>query len=241
MNDIVIEISDAVLTRFPGIRCGGFAAANLPRDEATLGSLAPDSDRIRAALASDGVNLETITQDDRIASWRTAIQGSGLKAAKVRGSAEQLARRYLRGDRIGGPGLVRSYCAFSALFVAPLGGYDVDRLPSRRIDLRHARTDDTFDPLGGDPSSMPLLPTVPVYAAGHVLLCWMLNVRDSATTALTDATSHALFLTEALTPTQANASTQAIEALRDHLHRAGADVGPIAWNDARGQVVIAAT
>jgi len=235
-SEILLQIASDVRDRFPEIRCGGFRTSSIPAiDEHAVGV---DGELIRSELRAQGLTLDSITQDPRIAAWRSAIQGSGLKAAKVRGSAEQLVRRYLRGDSIGGPRLVRIYCSVSAKAVAPLGGYDVDLLPSCPIQLRFAQPGDRFEPLGGKASDMPLTPTIPVYAAGDTVLCWMFNVRDAMATALSDATTEALFVTEALTPAQAESSIEALTILRGLLSVAGAHVGPIKWNDAEGRLSI---
>jgi DNA/RNA-binding domain of Phe-tRNA-synthetase-like protein len=235
-NEILIEITPDVRDCFPEIRCGGFRASGLSvLHEKTV---VLSDDEIRSALTSQGISVDTVTQDRRIGDWRAAIQRCGLKAAKVRGSAEQLVRRYLRGDSISGPPLVRLYCGASAYSVAPLGGYDVDRLPSLEIQLRFSQSGDAFQPLGGNIADMPLKPSIPVYAAGNEVLCWMFNVRDSVATSLSEATTQALFLTEALTPAQANASTEALATLRRLLCEAGAQAGPVAWTDQSGRLSV---
>ena len=233
-NFIMVEIASEVRDRFPEIRCGAFRALGLDVIDSQAFKL--DDAAVRDALASQGLSIETVTQDSRIAAWRAAIQACGLKAAKVRGSAEQLVRRYLRGDRIGGPALVRMYCGVSAKAVAPLGAYDVDRLPSAPIQLRFARPTDMFEPLGGNVADMPLAPTIPVYVAGDQVLCWMFNVRDAQATALSDSTREALFLTESLTPLQTESSAEALTSLRELLEMAGANVSPIAWNKGDGRI-----
>jgi len=235
-NEIAVEIASEICERFPGIRCGGFRASGL--NVIDMHAVETDDAAIRGTLTSKGLSIETVTQDSRIAGWRVAIQACGLKAAKIRGSAEQLVRRYMRGDSIGGPAIVRMYCGVSARTIAPLGGYDVDRLPSLTIQLRFARPTDKFAPLGGNVADMPLAPTIPVYATGDQVLCWMFNVRDACATALCDTTTKALFLTEALTPLQMESSTEALAMLRTLLETAGADVSPIAWSDSDRQLSI---
>lgn len=235
-NDIVLDISAALRAQFAGIRCAGFRAAGLRALD--LHEAIPDAATVAAGLAAKGLHAETVTLDPRIAAWRSAIQVCGLKAAKVRGSAEQLVRRFSRGDNIGGPPLVQVYCAASATAVAPLGGYDVARLPTSRIELRFAESGDMFDPLGGDASAMPLAPTIPIYAAGTAVICWMFNVRDARTSALTAETDEALFVSEALTPLQCDASAEALRILASTLREAGASIAPITWDDA-GRVIFA--
>ncbi len=115
--------------------------------------------------------------------------------------------------------------------LAPLGGYDVDRLPPDEIELRLARPGrDAFVPLGG--GDMPLTDKVAVYASGPTVLCWAYNCRDSRETCLTEDTDTGLFLGEAVTARQHAALRAALEDLAARLSAAGADVGDIAYADA---------
>ena len=228
-NGITLTVAPDVLGRFPELACGGFLTDRL--DSANV-SQSPSYESIRESLAGEGITIEEITAEPRIAAWRAAIQASGVKASKFRGSAEQLARRVLRGGSVEAPPLVDLYCRLSALHLAPLGAYDVDRLPGTNIELRHARSGDSFEPLGSGVEVMPLAAAVPVYAVGDVVLCWLFNVRDSARTSLTPSTRRALFLSESLNPAQRQASDQALGALREALLTAGANAGGIVWTTA---------
>lgn len=227
-ESFALTIAADLRDRFPGLACGGFVALDIPL---TGSPPAPAYEMIRQSLESEGITLDEIASEPRIAAWRSAIQSSGVKASKFRGSAEQLARRVLRGGGVDAPPLIDLYCRISARYLAPLGGYDVDRLPGTRIELRHARVGrDSFQPLGAEAGDMPITGTIPVYAAEDVVLCWLFNVRDSAITALTPATRRALFLSEALTPLQARASIDALTALRRALLEWGARAGEICWS-----------
>ena len=226
---MTLTVAPDVLGRFPELACGGFLADRL--NDAAV-SPAPPYESIREALSGEGITVEEIAAEPRIAAWRAAIQASGIKASKFRGSAEQLARRVLRGGSIEAPPLVDLYCRLSARHLAPLGAYDVDRLPGSDVELRHARSSDSFGPLGSGAEVMPLTAAVPVYAIGDVVLCWMFNVRDSALTSLIPSTRRALFLSESLNPAQRQSSERALNALREALLNAGADAGEIVWTTA---------
>jgi len=117
-EEIHLEIAPDIQQRFPEIVCGRFIVEDGPNvtDVDFL-----SYDEIRAALTGEGITIEGIAKDPRIAAWRTAIQSSGAKPSKVRGSAEQLGRRVLRGGAITAPPLVDLYCRCSARFLAPLG------------------------------------------------------------------------------------------------------------------------
>ena len=232
---IHLEISDEIRSRFPSIAAGGFIATGLQDLE---GVGLPDENQVRAQLEKEGLAIETITADPRIAAWRDAIRDSGLKASKVRGSAEQLVRRILRGGELSAPPLVRLYCLVSARFVAPMGAYDLDRLPATTIHLREPEPGDSFDPLGASPDEMPLTPDVPVYAIGSIIVCWMFNVRDAKSTALVETSDRAVFMAEALNEPQLEAARSALEELRSILDHAGAVTGDIAWTGTDGSCLI---
>ena len=127
--------------------------------------------------------------------------------------------------------LVDLYCEVATRHLAPLGGYDVDRLPAEDIELRLARPDgDSFAPLGG--GDMPLADRVAVYASGSTVLCWAYNCRDSRDTCLTEDTDTGLFLGEAVTARQHRALRAALDDLAGRLSAAGAEVGEVVYADA---------
>jgi DNA/RNA-binding domain of Phe-tRNA-synthetase-like protein len=68
---------------------------------------------------------------------------------------------------------VNLYNACSMRNVAPMGAYDVARLPGSKLDLRLANPDaDRFDPLGSDAAAFPLNDKLIVYAVGGEIMCW---------------------------------------------------------------------
>ena len=131
--------------------------------------------------------------------------------------------------------LVDLYCEVATRHLAPLGGYDLDRLPPQDIELRLAGADDVFAPIGG--GDMPLTDEVAVYASGPTVLCWAYNCRDSRETCLTEDTDTGLFLGEAVTARQHAALRAALEDLAERLSAAGAGVGRITYADAERQRV----
>jgi len=117
--------------------------------------------------------------------------------------------------------------AHSLRIRAPVGAYDLARLPPEPMQLRPCRPDsDRFHPLGAPAYRYPLLPRLILYASGEKILCWGLNHRDSQRTALT-ATSHdvAIF-SEAAFASQHAACTAVIAAVREQLQQAGGDCSP---------------
>ena len=230
-----LVIAGEVAGRHPDILVGGVLATGL-RAAAAAAPALPD-DTAQALVAQD-VTIELVADHPIIKDWRSAIASCGLKPSTYKSSPEQLARRTLKSGPVRtGLDLVDLYCEVATRHLAPLGGYDVDRLPEGQIDLRTARAGDSFDPLGG--GEMPLTDRVVVYAAGSTVLCWAYNCRDSRETCLTEDTDTGLFLGEAVTVRQHDALRQALDDLAARLRSAGADVGDVVYADAeRPSIVI---
>ncbi len=235
-RSITVGITSPVLARFPAVTVAAFGVTGLREFDAA--GLLAGAEEIRRQLQAEGLTIETILQDRRIAQWRDALRACGIKASDFRGSAEQLVRRTLRGEEIEAPPMVRFYCEASARNVAPLGAYDADRLPGNVVELREARPDDRFTPLGGRAEEMPLRREVIVYACGPEVVCWAFNVRDSALTSLSAQTDNALFVSEAVTDVHVDASVRALRELRVAFINAGLSPTPIAMTDGMPEIAI---
>jgi DNA/RNA-binding domain of Phe-tRNA-synthetase-like protein len=231
MTEIRIAIDRAVLERFPECRVGGFLAGGL---RAAAGRLKLEgAETLAAPLTVQGVSVESISEEPRIREWRKAYQAIGVKPSTYKSSAEQLARRLLKGSWISTPlPLVNLYSSVSVEHLTPMGAYDVERLPDPSVVLRFPREGDVFHPLGGRPEDMPLRPDVVIYASGSEVACWAFNHRDSMKTCLHADTDLGLFMAEAVAPIQYDALDAAFAELARDLREAGADVGELTYVDA---------
>jgi DNA/RNA-binding domain of Phe-tRNA-synthetase-like protein len=230
MPSFSVSIAGEILERHPGVLVGGLQASNL-RATAAAVAAAPFPDDTAQALVNQDVTIELVADHPLVRDWRAAISACGLKPSTYKSSPEQLARRTLKSGPVRtGLALVDLYCEVATRHLAPLGGYDVARLPAPAIELRLARADDAFAPLGG--GDMPLTDKVAVYAAGSTVICWAYNCRDSRDTCLTEDTDTGLFLGEAVTERQHGALRIALADLAARLAVAGAVVGPVVFADA---------
>jgi DNA/RNA-binding domain of Phe-tRNA-synthetase-like protein len=229
MPEPSLRIAGEIGERHPDILVGGLLATGLRG--VTPPPLPGDTAQ---ALVSQDVTIELVADHPLIKDWRSAIAACGLKPSTYKSSPEQLARRTLKSGpvRTGLP-LVDLYCEVATRHLAPLGGYDVARLPSVDIGLRLAEpASDTFAPLGGRDGDMPLTDRVAVYAAGSTVICWAYNCRDSRETCLTEETDVGLFVGEAVTARQHAALRAALDDLAARLATGGAKVGPVVFADA---------
>lgn len=227
MADVELLIAPGVLERHRDLTIRAFEATGL--GAASSAVVSPSAESIRRRLAEEGVTTETLSSHPAIAAWREAIGRCGLKPSRYRSSAEALARRFLVGEGVATPiTLVNLYCAVSAYHLAPLGAFDLDRLPEgEAVELRLGRpATDRFVPLGGVEGSMVVTDRVVVYAAGSTVLTYAFNHRDSAETCLTASSARACFLGEATTAEQDGRLREALAELRGRLELAGALLGP---------------
>ena len=215
---VEVSIADQVRERFPEVLVGGLVVTGLH-------ALQPGS-WVRPDSVSAGPDHENVQ------AWRQAIGACGLKPSRYKSSVEQLVRRYGKGELIhSGITAVDLYCDVSARNVSPFGGYDLDRLPEPRVEMRTPRPDDVFNAIGGRGDEFPLLDDVVVYGCGSTVMCWAWNHRDSADTGLQDDTKDALFLGEAAYAVQHDGLRAAVADLADTLRGAGVTVGPAAFAD----------
>ena len=231
MTEIRIEIDPAVLEQFPDCRVGGFLARGL---RAASGRLKLEgAETLAAPLTVQGISSEDLSEEPRIREWRRAYQAIGVKPSTYKSSAEQLARRLLKGSWISTPlHLVNLYSAVSVKHLTPMGAFDVERLPAPSVVLRFPREGDVFHPLGARPEDMPLRPTVVIYASGSEVVSWAFNHRDSAKTCLHADTDLGFFMGEAVAHIQYDSLDAAFSELARDLRNAGADVGELACVDA---------
>ena len=234
---LTLTIDPPLFDRFPALRVGGFAVDGLDGATASLteadlrGALAEAA----AGLARSGITTGNAASVPAIQEWRQVFAACGMALATYQSSVESHVRGVLRDDRAAStvPAITLSR-ALSARHLAPLSGYDVDALPGSTISIRAARPEsDWFVPLGARPTDIRSNPDVVVYAAGHTILSWGFNHRDSRQTSLRGDTRRAVFFSEAIAPVQARAADCALRDLRHALGRRGAAVGSIVVADAR--------
>lgn len=240
MAQLSLDIGTDILEKFPHIVVAGFVVEGLDIAAERLLDVAKRIQDAYDALVASGLTVKNVAQEPRIADWRQAISACGLKPGTYKSSVEQLVRRFLKGNSIGTPlPIVNLYCAISAGCLAPLGGYDANRIVEDEIALRMGRpSTDRFVPLGGRPEDMPIRVTIPVYAAGSEILCWAFNYRDSRETCLSATTARATFLSEAVSAEQRIAALTALSELSRELENHGATPGNVVVADSSNRHVI---
>lgn len=199
------RIEEAVLALRPDYRALLLAVEGIvpgPGDEASEALLVRAEESARSAGPVEEV--------PHVAAWREAYRAFGAKPQRTRNSLEALMRRpeLPRVNR-----LTDVYNAISVLHRVPLGGEDLDRYAGPPVLMR-ATGDEPFDTTAGGevvvehPEAGEVVWTDP----GGVT-CRRWNWRQARRTQLTDATTSALFILDALRPLTDEALTAAADEL----------------------------
>ena len=214
-------VSEAVSTLRPDYRALLVAVDGIepgPSDADTERLLQRAEASARQALADRPVeNLP------HVAAWRDAYRAFGAKPQRTRNSLEALLRRAATGlPRVNR--LTDTYNAISVLHQVPLGGEDLDRYagPPRLVRATG------HEPFGTTASGQTTIehpdPGEVVWCDDAGVTCRRWNWRQATRTQLTDDTTTALFIIDALDPFTDDALVAAAEDLVAHLGRLGRDV-----------------
>jgi DNA/RNA-binding domain of Phe-tRNA-synthetase-like protein len=169
------------------------AAERVHRDAPAAG--APGS----AAAEPLHPRLVRATDHPHVAAWRAAFSAFGAKPSRFPSSVEALLSRVLKGQELPRVNrLVDLYNAISVSHVVPVGGEDLDRIePPMRLVF--ARGDEPFDVREADAVEHPRSGEV-VWRDARAVTCRRWNWRQGRRTALTEATTRALFVFDRLEP-----------------------------------------
>ena len=180
---------------------------------------------LQAAEATARTSLQhhRVEELPHVAAWRDAYRGFGAKPQRTRNSLEALTRR----APVGLPRVNRLtdlYNAISVLHQIPLGGEDLTRYTGPPRLLR-ATGHEQFDTAANGVTVVEYPdPGEVVWRDEQGVTCRRWNWRQAHRTQLTEATTSALFILDALDPMTDEALAAAADDLIDHLTRVGPDV-----------------
>lgn len=147
------SIADEIFAKFPEYRRGVVVARGVRNGDSPpelVGMLREEEARARERL-----NMDTLTAEPRLASWREAFRRLGYKPGDFRPSIEALLRRVLRGQELPAiNALVDIGNVVSLRRLLPVGGHAIDVL-TRDIALRPATSSETFIAFGAEAAEHP--------------------------------------------------------------------------------------
>ena len=211
----VLEISHEVTERFPdydGLVLVATGLTNGPSDARSQDLLREAEQHARAAFA--GV---TPSAHPHMAAWRSTFSAFGVKPKKMLNSAEALISRVVKGGELPAINrLVDAYNAVSVRYAIPCGGENLDAVVGT-VQLKVADGSEVFDTVkDGVPAEDHPLPGEIVWADEAGVTCRAWNWRQGTRTRLTEDTTNAYFLFDALPPVtreQLEAAGDSLEAL----------------------------
>jgi DNA/RNA-binding domain of Phe-tRNA-synthetase-like protein len=183
--------------------------SNRPSDEASDAVLRAAESAVRAgepALGGAEPRVAALAHP-HLAAWRDAFRAFGAK--RYRCSAEALIARAAADGLPRISALVDRYNAVSVAHRVPVGGEDLDHVVPP-VRLRFAAGGEPFDDAVVKPGEV-------VWADAVGVTCRRWNWRQGARTRLTESTTRAYFLFDALPPFGDDALAAAMEDLRASL------------------------
>ena len=212
LDDLLADahVDPAVFALRPDYRALVIAVTGLtpgPGDDGSEAALRAAEGTAYGLLA--GTPVEEVAQ---VASWREAYRAFGAKPQRTRNSLEALLRRAAGGlPRVNR--LTDCYNAVSVSHLIPIGGEDLGRYAGAPRLLR-ATGEESFDTAAQGASIVEHPePGEVVWADNTGVTCRRWNWRQARRTALTEATTEALFILDALDP-----------VTDDELHAAGEEL-----------------
>jgi DNA/RNA-binding domain of Phe-tRNA-synthetase-like protein len=197
MKDLTYTIAPEIFAAFPDY-CRGVVIAHDVQN-----GVAPEELvrmlRQEETAARERLNVDTLTTEPRLASWREAFRQLGYKPGDFRPSIEALLRRVLRGQELPSINtLVDIGNIVSLRHLLPIGGHAIDVL-TQDITLRPAAGAEEFVPFGSEEMEHPA-PGEFVFVEGNQVLTRRWIWRQANHTLTLPGTTAIEFNIDGLTP-----------------------------------------
>ncbi len=191
------RIDERIFDKYPDLVVGVVVALGINNggtSEEIIQLIRSEEEKIRGSF-----DLNTLSDNPKIAAWRRAYSSFGAKPKKYRSSMENLYRMVLQGRNIRHINkLVDIYNYISLKYMVPVGGDDIDKVEGD-IVLTFARGDERFVELNSREVKNPR-PGEVIYRDNRDVLCRRWNWRESDKTKMTEETRNACLAVEGLPP-----------------------------------------
>lgn len=191
------KIDKKIFEKFPSLNIGVIIARGIDNNGENLeilDLLKEESFRIKSEY-----DLDLLSQDSKINSWREAYKLFGAKPKNYRCSVENLYRMILGGTELKHINkVVDLYNYISLKYIVLAGGDDIDKVDGD-ITLKFAEGDEQFIQLNSDKIDNPKEGEV-VYADDKEILCRRWNWRECDKSKMTKKTKNIILVIEGLSP-----------------------------------------
>jgi DNA/RNA-binding domain of Phe-tRNA-synthetase-like protein len=216
MREHFCSIHPEIFQMYPGYMRGVVIAQDVHN------STSPDSltDLLRQAEESvrTRLNIETLTREASITSWREAFRKFGAKPGEYRSSIEAMVRRILKGDCLPSINALVDIGNFISLrYLVPVGGHAVDHL-NEDLCLRVASGEEEFIPFGTDKPGHPEIGEV-IFADGNIVVTRRWTWRQGSHTLVVSGTKAIEYNVDGLLPATPTQLEEACSELVDLVGR----------------------
>ncbi len=205
-----LTIDPRIFDQYPGTLIGVVTLQGIDNG----GELGEIDSLLREAeqVAMQQVGSIPITEHPHIACWREAYRKFGAKPKKYPSSIENLVRRVSAGEQVRHINkLVDIYNVISLRYLLPVGGEDIDKILGD-IRLTIAGENEPAVVLLGENEARPPYVNEVIYTDDLGAICRRWNWKEADRTKLTEDTTSACIVIEAIPPIE---RTQLEHALSD--------------------------
>jgi len=193
-----LRVHDEIFRRFPDVRIGVVVAHGISNagESAALSALLREEQDAAAAR----LGAAPVSEHPHVAPWREVYRAFGARPKDHPSSIENLLRRVAKGHRVSPINrLVDLYNVVSLRRLVPVGGEDLGAV-SGDVALRFAGEGEPAVRLLGEPEPRPPRAGEVIYADAAGVLCRRWNWKEADRTKLTESTTDAFLVVEALPP-----------------------------------------
>lgn len=217
LRPTAFEIDPVIFARFPSVQVGVVVARGIDNHggpEEITAELKEQEDRVMRELAGTSP-----ADHPQIAPWREAYKAFGANPKKYPSSIENLVGQVLKGRPIRHINkLVDIYNTISLRYILPVGGEDLDRMEGN-ITLTIATDDEAPITLLGEEEARVPQPGEVIYKDSNGAICRRWNWKEADRTKLTEQTTNAVLVIEALPPVDTALLAQATNDLAGMIYR----------------------
>ena len=206
-----LTIDPRIFDQYPGTLIGVVTLQGIDNG----GELGEIDSLLREAeqVAMQQVGSIPITEHPHIACWREAYRKFGAKPKKYPSSIENLVRRVSAGEQVRHINkLVDIYNVISLRYLLPVGGEDIDKILGD-IRLTIAGENEPAVVLLGENEARPPYVNEVIYTDDLGAICRRWNWKEADRTKLTEATTNACIVIEAIPPVKRTELEQALADL----------------------------
>lgn len=218
-----IKIDPHIFEQYPNVLLGVIALQNVDNhgevDEITKLLREAEKETIQK------VNNVPVAEHPNVLPWREAYRKFGAKPKEYPSSIENLIRRISKGEQVRHINkLVDIYNVISLRHLLPVGGEDTDKIKGDVL-LTFASNDEQAIILLGEKEARPPYVNEVIYKDDNGAVCRRWNWKEADRTKLTEDTTNAFMVLEALPPVS-----------REELEKATSELSDLIKNYCKGEI-----